>query len=114
MDMTSLNWTHLAITVAVQVGFLIYFLGGLKAQFEGIRTQLKVELDAMSARIDKLEADNEKQQLTYTRVDDRIRDLALVVAEMKPQLFDIRQRIDFWHLTQEQRLPKHHNPPETK
>ena len=101
MAMDGLNWTHLAITVAVQVGFLIYFLGGLKAQFDGIRTQIKVELDAMSGRITKLESDSERQQATYSRVDDRIHDLALVVAEMRPQLADIKRGVDIWHLSRE-------------
>ena len=103
MALDGLNWTHLAITVAVQVGFLIYFLGGLKAQFDGIRTQIKVELDAMSSRINKLESESERQQATYSRVDDRIHELALVVAEMRPQLADIKRGVDIWHLTREHR-----------
>ena len=82
----------LCVPIIVNVGALSYYLGGIRAQVR-----------SLSDRIDKLESEGKENQAAHLRVDDRIRDLALVVAEMKPVLGDIRQRIDFWHLAQEHR-----------
>ena len=85
----------LCLPIVVNVGALSYYLGGIRAQVR-----------SLSERIDKLETEGKENQQAHMRVDDRIRDLALVVAEMKPVLGDIRSRIDFWHLTQEHRASR--------
>ena len=90
-------WPVLALVVSVlaNIGTVAYFLGGVRS-----------DLRSMAARIDKLEAESKDHQTAYTRVDDRIRDLALVVAGIVPQMNAVTRHLDLWHLTGEQRSAK--------
>ena len=90
-------WPVLALVVSVlaNIGTVAYFLGGVRS-----------DLRSLAARLDKVEAESKDHQTAYTCVDNRIRDLALVVAGMVPQMNAIYRHLDFYHLTGDRHAAK--------
>ena len=79
----NMEWVSWALPVAAQIAILIYLLGGIKSQ-----------INALSGRIERIEAETERERDSYSRVDDRVHGIAISQAEVKILLNEIRGQVN--------------------
>ena len=79
----NIDWASALVPLIVQIGCLIFFLGRVKSQ-----------IDALGARIEKLELDTAKERDSTAKVCDRIHELALGAVRSETLLEEIKIRVD--------------------
>ena len=79
----NIDWAAILALAATNIGCLVFFLGRVRSQ-----------IDALGARIGKLESDTDKEKDATKRVEDSVHRLALDVMRAETILNDIKSRVE--------------------